>query len=131
MANIAKHASRTPLLTWQKIMSFVTDIYRITGLFPVGEADELSCMIRQCAAATSRTMAVTYCKTYGEAFADSMKNAENNIFNIRKHLEISLSRNYLSRCEFDRIDGNLKEICLMIRDLGENNQYAAAVSAVS
>ncbi len=85
------------LITWQKSMSLVTDIYRVTRNFPKNEIYGLSSQLRRAAVSVPSNLAEGHGRTSRKDFHRFVGQARGSLVEVETQLEIARNLDYLSQ----------------------------------
>ena len=102
------------LLIWQKSMDLVTEIYQLTKSFPKEEIYGLSSQIRRSSVSIPSTIAEGYGRDGNNDYLRFLNISMSSLFEIQTQLEISFNLKYLSENQFNKINGESREIERML-----------------
>lgn len=111
-------------IAWQKAMSFVTNIYKLTQSFPKEELFGLTSQIRRSAISIPSNFSEGFGRKGNKEFLRFIKISVGSLYECQTQLEISKNIEYLNEEEFERLFNNSKEIEALLRGLErklENN----------
>ena len=117
MANRAAVNKGMDLVMWQKLMSYVTEVYRLTDLFPVHEVYGLGSDMRRSALRTPQCVAQGYGTCSKSDYIRFMNTAEKSLGDILLLLEKSLNLDYVKRNDVERLSDCSREIGKMLKAL--------------
>lgn len=104
------------LQMWQKMMSFVTEMYQLTVSFQ-GNNAALAEELRRNAALASKSFAVPCGSVSLPEHLLALKATEDSILRIRNCLDTSVGMELVTRSEYDRFDRHLAEIKQMLGEI--------------
>jgi len=105
------------LQVWQKSMTLVTEVYKISKGFPKDEAYGLTSQIRRCAISIPSNMAEGYGRNSTNEYIHFLRIATGSLYELQTQMEISMSLCYLNRDEFDKLYEVSREIERMLSSL--------------
>ncbi|HEY9167444.1 MAG TPA: four helix bundle protein [Candidatus Kryptonia bacterium] len=105
------------LIVWQKSISFVTDIYKMTKCFPKDEQFGLISQMRRCSVSVPSNIAEGYGRRSTGDYVRFLRIAMGSTFEIQTQLQIASNLNYLGQCEFDVIHEKSRELERMLSAL--------------
>jgi len=105
------------LQIWQKSMSLVTEIYKISKAFPRDEAYGLTSQMRRCAISIPSNMAEGYGRNSINEYLYFLRIATGSLYELQTQMEISMNLYYLNRDEFDKLYELSREIERMLSSL--------------
>jgi len=105
------------LQVWQKSMSLVTEIYKISKTFPRDEAYGLTSQMRRCAISIPSNMAEVYGRNSINEYLYFLRIATGSLYELQTQMEISINLRYLNRNEFDKLYRLSREIEQMLSSL--------------
>lgn len=105
------------LLVWQKSMSLVTEVYKITQSFPSTEMYALTNQIRRSAVSIPSNIAEGYGRNSTADYKRFLQIAVGSLFELQTQIEIALNLNYVSKDIFDEIFEKAKELDRMLSSL--------------
>jgi len=105
------------LQVWQKSMSLVTEIYKISKAFPRDEAYGLTSQMRRCAISIPSNMAEGYGRNSINEYLYFLRIATGSLYELQTQMEISMNLYYLNRDEFDKLYELSREIERMLSSL--------------
>jgi len=98
-------------------MSLVTEVYRISKLFPKDEVYGLTSQIRRCAISIPSNMAEGYARNSTKDYLHFLRIAMGSLYELQTQLEISMNLGYLTKDEFDKLNELSREIERMLSSL--------------
>lgn len=104
-------------IAWQKAMQFVTDVYRVTRLFPKEELFGLTSQIRRSAVSIPSNFAEGFGRKGNNEFLRFLHISIGSLYECQTQLEIAKNIAYLADNEFDFIFNQSKEIEALLRGL--------------
>ena len=105
------------LQVWQKSMTLVTEVYKISKGFPKDEAYGLTSQIRRCAISIPSNMAEGYGRNSTNEYIHFLRIARGSLYELQTQMEISMNLCYLNRDEFDKLYEVSREIERMLSSL--------------
>jgi len=108
------------LLVWQKSMTLVTNIYKVSKTFPNDETYGLISQMRRCAVSIPSNMAEGYGRKSTNEYIHFLRIAMGSLFELQTQIEISLNLKYLNKREFDKLYDSTREIERMLSSLIKN-----------
>ena len=87
------------LQVWQKSMTLVTEIYKISKGFPKDEAYGLTSQMRRCAISIPSNMAEGYGRNSTNEYLHFLRIATGSLYELQTQMEISMNLYYLNRDE--------------------------------
>ncbi|TPG42136.1 four helix bundle protein [Flavobacterium pectinovorum] len=102
------------LLIWQKSMNLVTQIYQLTNSFPKEEIYGLSSQIRRCSVSIPSNIAEGYGRDGNNDYLRFLNISISSLFEMQTQLEISFNLKYLNENQFNKINGESREIERML-----------------
>jgi len=105
------------LQVWQKSMSLVTEIYKISKTYPRDEAYGLTSQMRRCAISIPSNMAEGYGRNSINEYLYFLRIATGSLYELQTQMEISINLRYLNRNEFDKLYRLSREIERMLSSL--------------
>ena len=105
------------LLVWQKAMSLVTEVYKITQSFPTSEVYALTGQIRRSAISIPSNIAEGYGRNSTNDYKRFLHIAVGSLFELQTQFEIAFNLNYISRNIFDDFFEKTKELDRMLLSL--------------
>ncbi|MFH1366479.1 MAG: four helix bundle protein [Patescibacteria group bacterium] len=92
------------LKIWQKAQKLAEQIYRITRVFPKDEIFGLTTQLRRSAVSVAANIAESHGRYHFKDRIRSLYISRAEIYEIRSHLRIALSQNYLSEKNLKILD---------------------------
>jgi four helix bundle protein len=105
------------LVIWQKSMTLVTEIYKITKTFPNDETYCLTGQMRRCAISIPSNIAEGYGRNTTNDYIRFLRVAISSLYELQTQLEISLNLKYLDGKIFQRYSEAAREIERMLSSL--------------
>lgn len=105
------------LQIWQKSMTLVTEVYKISKGFPKDEAYGLTSQIRRCAISIPSNIAEGYGRNSTNEYIHFLRIATGSLYELQTQIEICMNLDYLNRGEFDKLYELSREIERMISSL--------------
>jgi len=105
------------LLVWQKSMTLVTEIYRLSKSFPKDETYGLTSQMRRCAVSIPSNMAEGYGRNSTSDYIRFLYIAAGSLYELQTHIEIALNLQYLNKTNFDKLYESSREIERMLSSL--------------
>lgn len=102
------------LLIWQKSMNLVTEIYQLTNSFPKEEIYGLSSQIRRCSISIPSNIAEGYGRDGNNDYLRFLNISISSLFEMQTQLEISFNLKYITEYQFNKINGESREIERML-----------------
>ena len=106
-------------IAWQKSMSFVTNIYKMTQSFPKEESFGLTSQIRRSAISIPSNFAEGFGRKGNKEFLRFINIAIGSLYECQTQLEISKNIGYLNADEFETSFNQSKEIEALLRGLAK------------
>lgn len=85
------------LIVWQKGMTLVVDIYKITKYFPDEEKFGLTSQIRRCVVSIPSNIAEGYGRNYTKDYVRFLQIARGSLFECQTQLEIAVNLNFINQ----------------------------------
>ena len=105
------------LIVWQKSMSLVTDIYRLSRSFPKDEVYGLTSQMRSCAISIPSNIAEGNGRAPTNDYIRFLRMAVGSLYELQTQLEISRNLEYISKTDFDTSYESSREIERMLSSL--------------
>ena len=105
------------LIVWQKSMSLVTQIYRITKTFPKEEIYGLISQMRRCAVSIPSNIAEGYGRRSTDDYLRFLHIAMSSLYEVQTQVEIASNLGYLSKSSFAEVYESSGEIERMLSSL--------------
>tara|TARA_R110002073_G_scaffold133524_1_gene280939 strand:- start:2644 stop:3057 length:414 start_codon:yes stop_codon:yes gene_type:complete len=102
------------LLVWQKSMSFVTEIYKVSKQFPKDENFGLTSQIRRSAVSVPSNISEGYGREGMKDYLRFLNIAMASLFELQTQLEIASNLEYIKREKFDNLYESSREIERML-----------------
>lgn len=105
------------LLVWQKSMSLVTEVYKVTQSFPSSELYALTSQIKRSAVSIPSNITEGYGRNSTADYKRFLQIAVGLLFELQTQIEIAFNLNYVSKDIFDEIFEKAKELDRMLLSL--------------
>jgi four helix bundle protein len=105
------------LIVWQKSMTFVTNIYETSKVFPKEETYGLTSQIRRSAVSVPSNIAEGYGRTGLNDYIRFLNIAISSLFELQTQIEISYNLSYINQKKFDTLYETTREIERMLSSL--------------
>ena len=105
------------LIVWQKSMSFVTEIYKITKAFPDDEKYGITSQIRRSAISTPSNIAEGYGRSGLKDYLRFLNISMASLFELQTQLEISYNLEFVTKFKFEKLFELSREIERMLSSL--------------
>jgi len=105
------------LIIWQKSLALVTEIYKITKLFPKDETYGLTAQMRRCAVSIPSNIAEGYGRNSSSDYVRFLRIAMGSLYELQTQLEISLDLKYLKTDDFKKFYESSREVERMISSM--------------
>lgn len=105
------------LVVWQKAISFVTDVYKLTKVFPKYEQFGLVSQMRRCSVSIPSNIAEGYGRRSSGDYVRFLQISMGSIFEIQTQLQIALNLQFVGPRESDQIYEGSREIERMLSSL--------------
>ena len=102
------------LIVWQKSMSLVTEIYKVTKSFPKDETYSLISQMRRCAISIPSNIAEGYGRKSTNDYIRFLNITMGSLYELQTQLEISLKLDYLDKVNFNNFYELSREIERML-----------------
>ncbi len=102
------------LLVWQKSMSFVTEIYKISKLFPKEETFGLTSQLRRSAVSIPSNISEGYGREGVKDYLRFLNIAIASLFELQTQVEIAFNLEYINKDKFDEMYELSREIERML-----------------
>jgi four helix bundle protein len=102
------------LIVWQKSMSFVTEIYKVSKQFPKDENYGLTSQIRRSAVSIPSNISEGYGRDGVNDYLRFLNIAMASLFELQTQLEISYNLEYIDKENFDSLYELSREIERML-----------------
>jgi len=102
------------LLVWQKSMSFVTEIYKVSKQFPKDENFGLTSQIRRSVVSVPSNISEGYGREGMKDYLRFLNIAMASLFELQTQLEIASNLEYIKREKFDNLYESSREIERML-----------------
>jgi four helix bundle protein len=105
------------LLVWQKSMALVTEVYRLSKVFPADEVYGLISQMRRCAVSIPSNIAEGYGRNSNSDYVRFLRVASASLYELQTQAEIALNLNYYKKTDFDKLYEYSREIERMLSSL--------------
>jgi len=105
------------LVVWQKSMTLVTEIYKITKIFPKDEIYGLVTQMRRCAISIPSNIAEGYGRNSTNDYIRFLRISIGSLNELQTQLEISHNLNYFEEKDFRKFYESSREVERMISSL--------------
>jgi four helix bundle protein len=105
------------LLTWQKSLALVTEIYRVSRSFPKDEVYGLAQQMRRSAVSIPSNIAEGYGRNSTSDYVRFLHVASGSLYELQTQAEIALNLRYLKKSDFDKLYESSREIERMLSSL--------------
>ena len=102
------------LLVWQKSMNFVTEVYKVSKLFPKEENFGLTSQIRRSAVSIPSNILEGYGREGLNDYLRFLNIAMSSLFELQTQLEIAFNLEYVKREKFNKLHELSREIERML-----------------
>ena len=102
------------LIVWQKSMSLVTEIYKVTRSFPKDETYTLVSQMRRCAISIPSNIAEGFGRKSTNDYIRFLNITMGSLYELQTQLEISLNLKYLKKVDFNKFYESSREIERML-----------------
>ena len=116
------------LIAWQKAMSLVTEIYRLTQTFPVAERYGLTHQLRRAAVSVPSNIAEGQARFSAKEFHRFLSTARGSLVEIETQIEIARNLGYASRTESSNVLNATSELGRILNGLLASTKAAVAGS---
>ena len=114
MAETSKIKTYRDLIVWQKSMSLVTEIYKVTRSFPKDETYTLVSQMRRCAISIPSNIAEGFGRKSTNDYIRFLNITMGSLYELQTQLEISLNLKYLKKVDFNKFYESSREIERML-----------------
>ena len=105
------------LIVWQKAMTLVTAIYRVTGDWPREELYGLTSQVRRAAVSIPSNLAEGHGRTGSHEFAHHVSIAYGSLCELETHVLIAEQLGYATKDTSDKLTTQMMEVRRLIRGL--------------
>ncbi len=105
------------LIAWQKSISLVTDLYRLTRCFPKDEIYGLTSQIRRAAVSIPANIAEGQGRLSTGEFRQFLGHARGSLFELESHTLIAQNLGYLPEQEANKIVARVHELGRVVNGL--------------
>tara|TARA_B100000809_G_scaffold249300_1_gene280429 strand:- start:30639 stop:31034 length:396 start_codon:yes stop_codon:yes gene_type:complete len=90
------------LIVWQKLISFVTSLYKTLRLFPSHENFSLTSQIRRCSVSIPSNIAEGFGRNSMKDFIQFLRIAMVSLFDLQTQVETTYNLEYIKQTDFDK-----------------------------
>ena len=108
------------LLVWQKGVSLVVEIYRLTELFPKSELYGLTSQMRRAAVSIPANIAEGSARGHRQEYCQFVKIAYASGAELETHIEIAKQLKFIGNTDTEHIEGLLEELMKMMNVLAKS-----------
>jgi four helix bundle protein len=105
------------LVVWQKSMTIVTEIYKLSQSFPKNEAYGLTSQMRRCAVSIPSNIAEGYGRNSSSDYVRFLRVAAGSLYELQTQIEIACNLEYLKKTDFAKLYESSREIERMLSSL--------------
>ena len=105
------------LVVWQKSMSLVTEIYKITRSFPKEEMYGLVYQIRRCAISIASNIAEGYGRQSTTDYVRYLQISRGSLYELQTQLEVCVNIKYVNKSDYNNLSQLSDEIGKMLNIL--------------
>ena len=105
------------LMVWQKAMTLVTDVYRVTRGFPKDELYGLTAQLRRAAVSIPSNLAEGHGRNSRREFHHFVGQARGSLTELETQLEIATNLGYLPQANASELLAKASEIARMLNGL--------------
>ena len=105
------------LIVWQRAMTFVTDVYRISREFPSDEKYGLTSQMRRAVVSVPSNIAEGHERHTTREYINFISTAEGSLAEVRTQLQIAVRLDYCSPSNAEPLLGEADEIRRMLNAL--------------
>lgn len=105
------------LIVWQKAMTLVAEIYKLTRGCPREETYGLTHQIRRCAVSIPSNIAEGFSRHSSQDYVRFLQIAMGSLFESQTQAEIAVNLAYLPKADFERLHEASREIERMLSSL--------------
>ena len=102
------------LLIWQKSMDLVTEVYKLTELFPKEEIYGLTSQVRRSAISIPSNISEGYGRDGNKDYLRFLNIGISSLFEMQTQLEIAYNLKYINEIQFNKIHDESREIERML-----------------
>ncbi|MBN1489630.1 MAG: four helix bundle protein [Phycisphaerae bacterium] len=110
-------ASFRDLMVWQKAMRLVTEVYRLSQVFPPDERFGLTSQLRRCAVSVPSNIAEGYARNSSGDYVRFLRVAAGSLYEMETQIEVAKNLGYLDAVRFEATVGSTGEIGRMLGSL--------------
>ena len=101
--------SHRDLIVWQRAMSMVTDVYRVTNVFPATEKFGLTSQLRRAAISVPSNIAEGYGRGTSQDYLRFLRIARGSLFEVDTQLLIATNLGFLNHDQYQQVENQLAE----------------------
>mgnify|MGYP005842249397 FL=1 len=105
------------LIAWQKAMSLVTEIYRLTRNFPAEEMFGLVSQMRQAAVSIPSNIAEGHARASSGEFRQFLGHARGSLAELETQVQIARNLNYLTETQTNALSESATEVGKVLNGL--------------
>ena len=105
------------LVAWQKAMALVTEIYRVTKVFPCDERFGLTSQLRRAAVSVPSNIAEGQARFSAKELHRFLSTARGSLVEIETQIEIARNLGYVSRSEISGLFKSMSELGRILNGL--------------
>jgi four helix bundle protein len=105
------------LIVWQKSMTLVTEVYKVTDHFPKSEVYSLTNQIRRAAVSIPSNIAEGYMRGHTKEYIQFLSVAIGSSAELETQLEIGRNLKYFGIEDYNRLTEHLNEVMRMLARL--------------
>lgn len=105
------------LIVWEKSMTLVNQIYKVSKQFPADENFGLTSQLRRSAISVPSNIAEGYGRNSLNDYIRFLNISVGSLYEIQTQIEIAFNLNYVEKNHFDELYENTKEIERMMSSL--------------
>ena len=105
------------LLVWQKAMTLVNEIHKISQSFPALEVYGLTSQVRRCAISIPSNIAEGYGRRSTGDYKRFLQIATGSLFELQTQIEIAFNQDYITKEEFEGLFEKANELDRMLSSL--------------
>lgn len=104
-------------MVWQKSMVLVSELYRLSRLFPKDEIYGLTAQIRRCAVSVPSNIAEGYGRQSTNDYIRFLRISISSLYELQTQAEISYNQQYINEKDFRKLYESSREIERMLSSL--------------
>jgi four helix bundle protein len=101
--------SHRDLIVWQRAMGTVTEIYRVTNVFPATEKFGLTSQLRRAAVSIPSNIAEGYGRGTSQDYLRFLRISRGSLFEVDTQLLIATNMGFLSHDQYQQVENQLAE----------------------